>query len=169
MAKGHAYLLEGGPTLAVGIHPHRHGGAGTEAGQQQIIGSRSRIVADRTWLVGGQPVLSGDDLLRVGAGARLRDDHGASAGGLVDIGPPGRCALADPQEVPSPTVRGVRYREQAKHTERPPPGASGGRGGSSVSRVSGGAADPALEEEFALGLAQPTPPNTVRLTYSKGV
>jgi hypothetical protein len=79
MAKGHAYMLEG-PTLAVGIHPHRHGGAGTEACQQQIIGSRSRIVADRTWLVGGQPVLSGDDLLRVGAGARLRDDHGALGG-----------------------------------------------------------------------------------------
>jgi len=57
----HSHPLER-PALAVGVHPHRHGGARPERGQQQIVGCRPCVVADRSWLVGDEPVVTGGDL-----------------------------------------------------------------------------------------------------------
>src|SRR4051794_2269878 len=49
------------PAPAVGVHPHGHRGACAERGEEQIVGCRSGVVANRTWLVGDQLVVSGGD------------------------------------------------------------------------------------------------------------
>ena len=50
--------------FAVGVKPHRHRGAGTERGQEKIVGARPAVEpARRLRLVGEQPVPAGDDFL----------------------------------------------------------------------------------------------------------
>jgi hypothetical protein len=52
------------PAFALGVHSDRHGGAGAERGQQQIVGTGAAVgAAEGGRLVGGQVMAAGRDAL----------------------------------------------------------------------------------------------------------
>lgn len=64
------------PTPALGVHANRNGGAGTEAGQEQVIGRGAAVgTADGDWLVSDQLMAAGGNALAVGARIGLGHDH----------------------------------------------------------------------------------------------
>ncbi len=64
------------PALALGVHANRDGGAGAEAGQEQVIGCGAAVgTADSGWLVGDHLMAASGDALAVRARIGLGHDH----------------------------------------------------------------------------------------------
>ena len=64
------------PAPALGVHANRNGGAGAEAGQEQVIGRGAAVgTADSDWLVGDQLMAADGDALAVGARIGLGHDY----------------------------------------------------------------------------------------------
>jgi hypothetical protein len=64
------------PAPSLGVHANRNGGAGAEAGQEQVIGHGTAVgTADSGWFVGDELMAADGDALSVGARIGLGHDH----------------------------------------------------------------------------------------------